>query len=236
LLFAGFGLLVLTSQYCIGLKMDDQAPSRKRQPPEVRQAQILDAAYRVFAEAGFSDARMEDIARDASVSKGTIYLYYPTKTALFEALLLRDLKPRIAMLAQILDGYDGPLEVILGKGIGLLAMMVEGGTLPIYPKLLIAEAGRFPELARIHRTEVMEVMLGALSRLFERAMTRGEIIREDPLTLAHLFMAPIIKTMIWYFTFGPTDDAPFPHAAHLNTHLRHFLRGLEPKDLQRGSQ
>jgi AcrR family transcriptional regulator len=216
--------------------MDDQTTrGRKRQTPEVRQAQILDAAYKVFAEAGFSDARMEDIARDAGVSKGTIYLYYPTKTALFEALLLRDLKPRIAMLAGVLDAYDGPLDVILGRGVELITLLVEGGNLPIYPKLLIAEAGRFPELARIHRTEIMEVMLGALGRLFGRATARGEIISEDPDVLAHLFMAPVIKTMIWYFTFGPTDDAPFPHAAHLNTHLRHFLRGLEPKDSSRGS-
>jgi AefR-like transcriptional repressor, C-terminal domain len=74
----------------------------------------------------------------------------------------------------------------------------------------------------------MGVMLGALARMFKRAMDRGEIIPEDPEVLAHLFIAPVAKTIIWHFTFAPTDATPFPVRAHLQAHVRLFMRGLKP--------
>ena len=72
--------------------------------PEVRQAAILDAALAEFAAHGFEGARMEDVARGARVSKGTVYLFYPTKQALFEALVRRDIGPRVELMALFLKG------------------------------------------------------------------------------------------------------------------------------------
>ncbi len=79
----------------------------RRAAPEVRQADILEAALAEFAHHGFSGARMEDVARRARVSKGTVYLYYPTKQALFEALVRRDVAPRVELITFFLDSYDG---------------------------------------------------------------------------------------------------------------------------------
>jgi AcrR family transcriptional regulator len=132
------------------MTQSEPTPRARRAAPEVRQADILDAALAEFSEHGFEGARVEDIARHARVSKGTVYLYYPTKQALFEALVRRDIAPRVELAAVFLKGYDGPLEPALLRIADMAAAAIEAGRLPIYPKLLIAEAGRFPELAAFY--------------------------------------------------------------------------------------
>lgn len=203
------------------------ASRSRRAAPEVRQADILDAAYAEFARHGFADARMEDVARGAHVSKGTVYLYYPTKQALFEALVRRDILPRIGPIVAFLRGYDGPLDVALERIAAVAGMLIGEGKLPIYPKLLMAESGRFPELARFYRAEVVEVMLGGLAGLFERAMQRGDIGRAvAPVMAAHLFIAPFLKAIMWSFTFAATEDVPFAPQPYLAAHVKTFLAGL----------
>lgn len=206
---------------------DTLAKRPRRAAPEVRQAAILDAALAEFARHGFADARVEDIARGAAVSKGTVYLYYPTKQALFEALVRRDIGPRVAMASQFIGTHEGPLEPVLSQLVAILAGMIESQVVPIYPKLLIAEAVRFPELVAFYRREVVGVMLGALAGLFERAMARGEIMREDPVVLAHLFVAPGLKAMLWSLVFTAVEAEPLPPRTYLETHVRLFLKGLK---------
>ena len=199
----------------------------RRAAPEVRQADILEAALDEFARHGFSAARMEDVARKAHVSKGTVYLYYPTKQALFEALVRRDVAPRVALVTIFLDGYDGPLEPALLRIADMAGSIIEGGRLPVYPKLLIAEAARFPDLAQFYRREVVERMLAALAGLFRRAAARGEIGIGDPLMAAHLFIAPFLKAIMWSLVFTPTEETPFPPAPYLQAHVKLFLKGLK---------
>lgn len=207
--------------------LSPDVPRARRSSPEVRQADILEAALAEFARHGFAGARMEDVARLARVSKGTVYLYYPTKQALFEALVRRDLAPRVAMITVFLDGYEGPLEPALLGIADMAGPVIENGQLPVYPKLLMAEAARFPDLAQFYRREVVEKMLGALSGVFRRAMARGEIADGDPLMAAHLFIAPFLKAIMWSLVFAPTEAAPFPPGPYLRAHVKLFLAGLK---------
>ena len=206
---------------------DTLAKRPRRAAPEVRQAAILDAALDEFARHGFADTRVEDIARGAAVSKGTVYLYYPTKQALFEALVRRDIGPRVAAASHFIGAHNGPLAPVLEQLVAILAAMIDSGAVPIYPRLLIAEAGRFPELVAFYRREVIGVMLGALAGLFERAMEKGEIAREDPAVLAHLFIAPGLKAVLWSLIFAPVEAEPLPARTYLETHVRLFLKGLK---------
>lgn len=206
---------------------DSNTPSRNRRAmPEVRKAEILDAALSQFAARGFADARMEDVAREARVSKGTVYLYYPTKMALFEALVRRDIGPRVETMSGFLKAYDGPLEPVLRRVAGLVGGLVDSGQIPIYPKLLVAEAGRFPELVLFYRREVIGVILAALSGVFERAMARGDIQRGDSEILAHLFIAPLLKSVLWSLVFSPTEAVPFKATPYLEAHIDLFMKGL----------
>jgi len=213
--------------------MDGEAAGKraraKRATAEVRQADILDAALSEFAEHGFEGARMEDVARLARVSKGTVYLYYPTKQALFEALVRRDIAPRVALATLFLKGYDGPIRPALLRIADMAAAAIAAGKLPVYPKLLIAESGRFPELAAFYRREVVGKILEALGQLFARAAARGEIDTANYEMTAHLFMAPVLKALMWSFVFAPIEDEPFPPGPYLQAHVDVFLRGLGHK-------
>lgn len=201
--------------------------TRTRQKPEVRQAAILDAALKAFSEAGFSGARMDDIAAHARVSKGTLYLYYPTKDALFEALVRRDIGPKLGFLTTFLNHYNGPLELALSQAIELVASVIEKDQVPIYPKLLLAEGGRFPDLSDFYRREVFEVGITALAGLFERAMQRGAIETHDPLVLAHLFVSPIAKSAVWHLAFGGHNQ-PTPSVRDvLRAHVTLFLKAIK---------
>lgn len=207
--------------------MNESAPLRaRRAAPEVRQADILDAALSEFSEHGFEGARMEDVARRARVSKGTVYLYYPTKQALFEALVRRDIAPRVALASLFLKGYDGPLEPALMRIADMAGVAIQTGKLPIYPKLLIAEAGRFPDLAAFYRREVVGVMLEALTALFDRALNRGEISDVTGEMAAHLFIAPVLKAVLWSLVFASAEPVPFAPEPYLKAHIKVFLKGL----------
>ena len=220
------GFIVLTGQYYKeAVKMEKAI--RRRAAPEVRQVDILNAALEEFSRHGFEGARMEDVARAAKVSKGTVYLYYPTKQVLFEALVMRDIAPRVAMAEVFLKGYDGPLEPALMRMAEMAAAAIAAGKLPVYPKLLIAEAGRFPELAAFYRREVVGRMLSALTALFQRALDRGEISGVTAEMAAHLLIAAVLKAVLWSLVFGGVETTPFPPLPYLQTHVRVFLKGLD---------
>jgi AcrR family transcriptional regulator len=205
---------------------------RRRAAPEVRQADILDAALAEFASHGFEGARVEDVARRAKVSKGTVYLYYPTKQALFEALVRRDVGPRIGGAAAYLRGYEGPLRPALTQIVDMAVAAIQFSRLPIYPKLLIAESQRFPDLATFYHREVVGEMLGALRSVFERALQRGEISGVTPEMAAHLFMAPVLKSILWEMVFAPVEEVPFPPGPYLKAHVEVFLRGINYREVQ----
>src|SRR5579875_3832641 len=83
------------------------AAPRWRRRKAARPAEIVAAALAVFAERGFAAARLEDIAARAGVSKAALYLYFPTKEALFRAVVAEVAAPNIDRVAQAIAAYDG---------------------------------------------------------------------------------------------------------------------------------
>ncbi|MFT3996282.1 MAG: helix-turn-helix domain-containing protein, partial [Asticcacaulis sp.] len=98
---------------------------RLRLSPDVRRDALLEAAYALFSANGYADTRMEDIAKAAGASKGTIYLYFPTKEALFEALLRRDVLPRISKVLLVLNHYNGPVGWLLMRLAGFVGNKID---------------------------------------------------------------------------------------------------------------
>src|SRR5215510_8388496 len=83
--------------------------ARWRRRKDARPQEILEAALSVFAEKGFAAARMDDIAVRARVSKGTIYLYFESKEAVFRALVREMLVPRLTEAAIVAREHQGPV-------------------------------------------------------------------------------------------------------------------------------
>jgi AcrR family transcriptional regulator len=111
-----------------------------------KRRQILDGARRVFLADGFDGASMNDIARVAGVSKGTLYVYFDSKEALFEALIREDRKQQAERLVFPGDTND-PREQLASFGQQLITLMTQP-ELIAQVRIVIAATGKFPSLGR----------------------------------------------------------------------------------------
>jgi len=200
---------------------------------QARPGEILDAALKVFAEKGFAAARMEDIAARAGVTKGTIYLYFSSKEEVFKSLARQHVGSTIAQATGVAEHYDGTARDFLAMMLGMMAEKLEHSHLAVFPKIIIAESGNFPELARFWRTEVIDKVMGMASTVIARGIARGELRQlpadVTPEYVARLCVAPVLMSLIWRTVFAATDKVPFDYEKFLALHLDILMRGLAPE-------
>ena len=214
--------------------MTQTAPSAARTPRfrrrrDARPAEIIEAALAVFVERGFAAARLDDIARRAGVTKGTLYLYFADKQALLRAAVETYIVPRVravqAVLADDRKGATGALTAAVENWIRVL----EDPRLSAMPKLMIGEAGNFPEFARYYVTQVIEPGLGALAGAIARGIERGEFRPVDPVLASRLLVAPMVFMALWKHSFAKHATRTIEPGAFAHEHLAMFLRGLAPE-------
>ncbi len=174
------------------------AEPKWRRLPEERPQQILDAALDVFGERGLSDARLEDIAKQAGVSKGTIYLYFPNKEALFREVVRSTLVARIERAEHEVQASEtehaaAQLESFMREWWAFLQQRTSG---TIY-RLVIGELHRFPDLAEFYAKEVVQRALNLLGGIVRRGVERGEFRDVDPFTTARLMSSMFISHALW---------------------------------------
>jgi len=205
----------------------EEARPRTRRK-QARPAELLAAALDCFVEKGFAATRMEDIARRAGVAKGTFYLYFPSKEAVFEALVRETLLPRIATL-ELSAGVAGcGAEAKLRTILSMLGQVLADPRLVAIPKLVLAEAGNFPDMARFYRREVIARGQALLTALFREGVETGEFRPLPDLDiLARLFMGPVVLTALWQTTFAPVEDVPMSIDRLLSTHADLFLTSIK---------
>ena len=204
--------------------------ARWRRRKDARPQEILAAALAVFAERGFAAARMDDIAARARVSKGTIYLYFESKEAVFRALIQETLAKRVSDLAAFVRDHRGPVAPLLRELLLRLGHMVSTSDLVVLPKMVIAEAGNFPDLARIYREEVVERGLTLFGGLLQSGMERGEFRKMPVQHAVRLCIAPLLLAAIWRTTFAPLDPTPYDYAGLVEAHVSTLLRGLQAEE------
>ncbi len=197
-----------------------------------RPAEIIAAALKVFTARGFSATRLDDVAKRAGVSKGTLYLYFRNKEELFKAMVREVLVPNIALAEERLAGAGGNTPELLAE---LLRNMVAVIASPVgaIPKLVISEAGNFPDLARFYVEEVVGRGLGVLARLVARGTARGEFRAIDPATAAPVLVAPLLVLAMWKHALEPNASARVIGSFDLNrfigTYTDVILNGLRPR-------
>lgn len=199
-----------------------------RRRKDTRPAELLDAALAVFAEKGFTAARMEDIAVRAGAAKGTLYLYFPSKEAVFEALVRTLIVPNLDLAEAAAAGHQGPIAPLLRRAAPLVATIIRDGRLVVLPRLLIGELHRFPELARFYKATVVDRALDLIARLHRQGVETGEFRPQDSEAVARLVVAPVLMMAIWRAVFAPHEAEPFDPARVLDTHVDTLLRGLAP--------
>ncbi|WP_165777099.1 TetR/AcrR family transcriptional regulator [Paremcibacter congregatus] len=208
---------------------------RWRRKPEERPEAILDGALIEFRTRGFSGARIEDIARHAGLSKGTVYLYFDSKEAMLQALVERTVKP-IAMglqqmAAQMLSAPAADMSVSAADMLRMMLQMAAQRTVDskvsAMPLLIIAEAGNFPELVHRYRADVVEVVMQAVEGVIARGIENGEFRRNvTPHIAVRSFIGVILLQLIWNGVFLRSDEDPLSPEEITQSHLDLFLNGI----------
>jgi AcrR family transcriptional regulator len=201
-------------------------PAHWHRRPEARHQEILDAALAVFAEKGFSAARMQEIAKRAAISSGTLYLYFTSKEEIFKSLVAESIGPQISTLAQMAREFEGPSPELIRLAMRAILVFLLSSNRAVLPKLIIAETGNFPELARFYRTEVTDRTLAIFEDIVRRGMERGEFRELDPKHAGRLLFQPVMFTAIWRASFGTLDGEPYDYRGFIETHLDVVLRGF----------
>ncbi|NVO13650.1 MAG: TetR/AcrR family transcriptional regulator [Rhodoplanes sp.] len=181
-----------------------------------RRDAILRAALDEFSERGFASARLDDVARRAGIAKGTIYLYFRDKEALFQDLIIAMLGPLIAEM-KALPTHDVPARVALERLLGVFATEVYGTPRRHVLRLVMNEGPRFPRLAEFHYRNVVEPAIAAIRTLLARAVERGELRHRALVDYPQLVVAPGLLSVIWSGMFDR-----FVHI-DLETMLRAYL-------------
>jgi AcrR family transcriptional regulator len=210
------------------------APALRQRRKEARPQELLDAALAVFVEKGFAASRIEEVAARAGVSKGTLYLYYPSKEELFKAVVRQNLSALIAEGLELAEQYTGSSADLLGELLRIWWQRVGNTPAAGIHKIVLSEVRNFPELAQFYTDEVIIPADQLFCGCVQRGITSGEF-RPMPLhEVAHALMAPVIFMAVHQHSFGacPVHGAAQVSPENvLNTHLELMLRGLQVRSL-----
>ncbi len=178
--------------------MDSTTPSpRWERRKDDRPGDLLAAALVEFTERGYAATRLDDVATRAGVSKGTLYLYYPGKEALFQAVIRESIVPLLSDYERTVAGSDADSAVLL-EGFFRDWWLYFGSTqLAGLCKLIVAESGNFPDAARYFQQEVVEPEARLLGGIIERGIARGEFRQVDVECLVQLSLSPMVMRAIW---------------------------------------
>lgn len=197
---------------------------------EARPQEILDAALALFAEKGFAATRMDEIASAAGVTKGTIYLYFESKERIFRALVEGSIGSTISDMEARIADYAGSMRDLLRFMLRAIGEFITVSDRVVLPKILIAEAGNFPEMVRFYRQEIIDHGLSLMSGVITRGMECGDFRKVAPEHVARICIAPILLAAFWRTTFAQFDSEPYDYHGLIETHIDTLLRGLSPDE------
>ncbi|MGP0069309.1 MAG: TetR/AcrR family transcriptional regulator [Isosphaeraceae bacterium] len=209
--------------------METEQAARWRRRKDSRPGEILEAALDCFAERGYAATRLEDVAARAGVTKGTAYLYFKNKEELFKAVVSGYLVPAIEQF-EASARTPGPVSELLTSIAGMFFEKVYNTKFSALPKLVIAEASNFPELARFYLDEVIDRARRLLASLLRRGIASGEFREVDVEHTVYCMIAPLVFSTLWKHSLGRYDAKPLDAAALVRCHIELLLRGLAPDE------
>lgn len=197
----------------------------RRRRKEARPGEIVDAARDEFVARGFSEARIDDIAARAGVSKGLVYVYFPSKEALFEAVIRSTVLPIVDQAAALIAAdAQTPAPDQLRMAIGTFYRELVDTDRRRLIHMIIAEGPRFPEMARFYHAEVLSKGKAALRVLIERGIARGEFRAGALAGYPEILIGPALIAAVWKMLFEPYE--PIDLDAYMDAHIDTMLRAL----------
>ncbi len=184
---------------------------------QARREAILAAALDEFAARGFAATRLDDVAKRAGVAKGTIYLHFRDKEALFQEIVRVEISPIISIVEHAPD-LQIPVRILIEQLLQKFVTEVLGTRRRDIIRLMITEGPRFPALAEFYYREVVGRAVPAIRIVMRRAAERGELPNDALARFPQLLVAPALMTIIWNSLFDKIDplDAQALMRAHLD--------------------
>lgn len=193
---------------------------------EARPEEIIAAALDLFVARGYASTRLDDVAAHAGVSKGTLYLYFKNKEDLFKAVVRGNVLP-------VLQHGEDLVEKFSGSSADLVCQLVRGwwdlaGSTKIagIPKLVIAEAGNFPDLAKFYYDEVILRTLSMFRQVLARGIDAGEFREVDLDHLVHVALAPMVMLAVWGHSFACCEQQKLQPLRYLDAYMDMLLHSL----------
>lgn len=216
-----------------GMERATVRPGRRvpkfRRRAEARPDEVLDAALALFVEKGFANTRVDDVAKRAGLSKGAVYLYFPSKEALLEGLVRRAVVPIADNALGFLDGFAGDPRVVVSMVMKMLAGRLGDPKLLAVPRLIFRELPAFPELAAMYRREVLDRVIPVVERLIQRGIDQGYLRPVDPELTIRSIIGPMMLHIVMAEVFGlhPRDGLAFDRL--VDNHLSILFDGLSAR-------
>jgi AcrR family transcriptional regulator len=205
-----------------------------RRRAEARPDEVLDAALTLFIERGFAATRVEDIAAQAGLSKGAVYLYFPSKEAILEGLVKRAVLPVADSALGMLQNYAGDPRLVITAALKMVAGRLADPKLIAIPRLLMREMINFPELAQMYRREVIDRVVPAIETLVRNGMRDGYFRPLDAELTLRSIIGPIIAHVMIAELFGLTPKGGLEIDRLVDNHMAILFDGLSaPKSDRR---
>jgi AcrR family transcriptional regulator len=199
---------------------------------QARPAELIAAALELFVDKGYSGTRLEDVAARAGVSKGTLYLYFENKEELFKAVVRESIVAKLSEFADEAMRFSGPSDELLRRLIRGWWTHYGDSTAGGIGKLMMAESGNFPEIARFFLEEVIEPWHALLAKAVARGIERGEFRSVEVETFVRVLTAPLVMLSLWKRSFGPCSAQPLDAERFIQTLLDTYLSALKPSTVR----
>jgi AcrR family transcriptional regulator len=201
--------------------------SRSRRKAD-RPGEIVEAAFEEFVRRGYAATRLEDIAARAGVTKGTIYVYFENKEALFVSMVTEISRAHLTELAREIEAitetgpdFMRPLLTLFCERIAGHDRMME------VLRLLIAEAPRFPKLVDQHFDEFIAPIVSRIGRWLAEGQADGTLRRSALVNIPEMVLGPTMMLQIWMLLFA--NRRPIDVAAYCETQIDFMLNGIRPR-------
>ncbi|MDR3514496.1 MAG: TetR/AcrR family transcriptional regulator [Azospirillaceae bacterium] len=201
---------------------------RRRRRKDARPQEIIAAGLAEFAERGFAATRLEDVATRAGIVKGTIYRYFGSKEALFEAALSSGMGPACETLQESVADNDGSTIDLLRSMIRQLYKLLFTPDVELLARIIISEGRRFPAVAELYHRLLVSRGRDILHRIVERGLARGELLPSPFCATPEVLVSPVIMALVWHMVFD--GFAPIEPERFLEAHLDLLERALSRRD------
>jgi len=193
-------------------------PPKTRRRKDARPGEILSAGISEFEANGFHGANLARIAKSAGIAKGTIYLYYPSKEALFLAAIEEHINSVMGESEAELSAVEGTTRELLTRLLrNMYDRFVHGKAHPLF-RVLLREGDRMPSVIRDYHAITVERGTKLLSKILERGVARGEVRPGPMLDTPQIIIAPAIFFAVHKMMFEDAQAIEFERffEAHLD--------------------